>query len=188
MNISNHCFERYHERVKKNSGPFLDSYKNKYQEELEKLYKSCKKIYSGVIGHSTNPVDVYVNQHGWVIIANDKQSLLVTIYKVDLGLDDDSLTKEFIKKSLEKIQRLENELLEKTVSIDEEKEELKKKIAANEEQIKEYNLYISQLKDQNDAYKDLLKVLDANSYKAKRDLRDAIENYMVKEYVKIEEK
>ncbi len=186
MNISNHCFQRYHERVKGKETPFVDSLKVKYQEEIEKLLSSSTKKYSGIIGHSTRPVDVYVNKHGWVLITNDKEKLLITLYKVDLGIDNDELTKEYIKESLKKIDDLEKALLEQSVAIDKEKQQNRDKIAANEALIAEYTKTISDLKSQNDNYKDLNKVLDASLYKANCDLRDALENYMVKEKVKVD--
>ena len=186
MNISNHCFQRYHERVRKQTGPFVDSLKEKYTKELETMYAHCTKIYSGIIGHSTKPVDVYVNNHGWVIIANDKEKLMITIYKIGLGVDDDELDQAYISKSLVRITELQEKLLKKAISVDEDKKSYKDKIEANEALIKEYTGIISSLKDQNDDYRDLIKKLDASYYSDQVALRDAIENYMVKDIVKID--
>lgn len=186
MNISNHCFQRYHERVREKNTPFLDSLKEQYSKEIDKLFTHCTKIYSGIIGHSTKPVDVYINQHGWVIIANDNEKILITLYKIDLQVGDEELNKAFIKKSLDRINTLQEELLTKSIEVDEEKKSLREKISSNDEQIKELTAQISRLKEQNSAYGDLIKVADANLYKSKTDLRDAIENYMVKDAIKVE--
>ena len=150
------------------------------------LKAHCTKIYSGIIGHSSKPVDVYINQHGWVIIANDNEKTLITLYKIDLQVGDEELNKAFIKKSLERINALQEELLAKSIEVDDEKKSLKEKIAANDEQIKELTTQINKLKEQNSAYGDLVKVTDTSLYKAKTDLRDAIENYMVKDAIKVE--
>lgn len=186
MNISNHCYQRYHERVREKNTPFIDSLKEQYSKEIEKLYTHCTKIYSGVIGHSSRPVDVYINQHGWVIISNDNEKTLITLYKIDLQVGDEELNKAFITKSLDKINELQEKLLTKSIEVDEERKSLKDKIAANDEQIKELNAQISKLKEQNSAYGDLIKVADSGLYQAKIDLRDAIENYMVKDAIKVE--
>ena len=186
MNISNHCFERYHERVREQNTPFVPTLKERYTKELEAMYTHCKKIYSGVIGHSTRPVDVYVNPHGWVLIVNDKERTLITIYRIDLGIGDDELNKTYIEKSLKRIDELQEELLEVQVKLDDEKQEYNEKIKANEALIKEYTDTIASLKNQNEDYRDLVKSIDANAYKKQTELRDAIENYMVKDSVKIE--
>ena len=186
MNISNHCFERYHERVREQNSPFVDSLKTKYQEEIETLYEHCEKIYSGIIGHSTRPVDVYINQHGWVLITNDKEKTIITLYKVGLGIDDEDLDKKYIKTSLKKIKELQEELLNSSLKNDEEIKNYKEKIEANNVLIKEYSNEIDKLRNQNEDYKDLIKSLDSVPYKAQIKLRDAIENYMVKDTIKIE--
>lgn len=43
MNISNHCYQRYHERVREKNTPFVDSLKEQYSKEIEKLYTHCTK-------------------------------------------------------------------------------------------------------------------------------------------------
>ena len=186
MNISNHFYQRYHERVRKNNEPFTDSLKDPYEKEIEKLYSHCTKMYSGIIGHSTKPVDVYINQHGWVIVANDKENILITVYKIDLQVDDDNLNKSFIEKSLNKINDIQEKLLQKSVEVDEERKSLREKIESNEERIKELQTQISKLKEANSAYGDLIKVADSDLYQIKVELRDAIENYMIKDAVKID--
>jgi len=186
MNISNHCFERYHERVREAEGPFVQSLKERYTKELDALYEHCTKIYSGIIGHSSRPVDVYVNPHGWVLIVNDKERTLITVYRVDLGIGDDELNKKYISQSLKRINELQEALLEKAVKIDEQKASCRKHIEANDALIKEHTNVINELKDQNSGYNDLIKSLDANMYQEQVALRDAIENYMVKDSVKIE--
>lgn len=186
MNISNHCFQRYHERVREAEGPFVDSLKERYTKELEELYAHCKKIYSGIIGHSTRPVDVYVNAHGWVLIANDKEQTLITVYKVDLGIENDLLNKQYIAASLKRIEDLENNMLETALKADEQKQEYLKAITANEALIKEYRQTISGLESSNDAYKTLIRTLDSTTYKSQADLRNAIQNYMIKDPLKID--
>lgn len=186
MNISNHCFQRYHERVREKNTPFIDSLKERYTKELEAMYEHCTKIYSGIIGHSSKPVDVYVNQHGWVLITNDREKTMITIYKIDLGIGDDELNKKYIESSLKRINELQEQLLEKSVKIDEQKASCKKHIEANEALIKEHTTVINELREQNAGYNDLIKSLDANMYQEQTALRDAIENYMVKDAVKID--
>lgn len=37
MNISNHCFQRYHERVREKNTPFVDNLKERYTKELSEF-------------------------------------------------------------------------------------------------------------------------------------------------------
>ena len=183
INISNHCYERYHERVKQTDGPLLDSYKPKYCEEIKKLFSSCEKIYNGIIGHSTKPVDVYTNKFGWVFIVGDNVTL-ITLYKVDLGLGDD-FNKEFVKLSLQKIASQKTDLDELETSTKNQKTELSEKINGLENKIKDLNNLISEYKNEIDAYKSFSRVLDTKLYRAKCDLRNTIEGYMVRESARI---
>jgi len=186
MNISNHFYQRYHERVRTQSGPFVDSLKERYSKEIDLLYNSCEKIYSGVIGHSSRPVDVYVNSHGWVIISNDNEKTLVTVYKIDLGVGDDELNNAFILRSLARIDEIRTEIEQSEAEFAEQKQTYRNKIATNDEKIKELNQLISKLKAENASYSDLIKLGDTQAYQAKIKLRDTIENYMVKDAVKID--
>lgn len=186
MNISNHCFQRYHERVREAEGPFIDSLKERYTKELEQMYEHCKKIYSGIIGHSSRPVDVYVNPHGWVLITNDREKTMITIYKIDLGIGNDALNKQYITESLKRIDDMQDALLKQLVTVDEQKAEYNQKIEANEALIKEYRQTIAALEEQNSAFRAVVRNIDASNYKAQTELRDAIENYMVKDCIKID--
>ena len=186
MNISNHCFQRYHERVKDKEELFTDSLKPKYTSELELLYQHSRKIFSGLIGHSARPVDVYVNNHGWVIIANDKEKLLITLYKIDLGVNDDELTKRYIEKSLEKIDELNNSIIQEELNLAEENEKNKTEIEANKQKIVEYKQAISDLENRNTALTSLIKTSESTLYSKKIELRDVVENYMVKDICKID--
>ena len=177
--ITTHCYQRYHERVRQSDEPLLDSFKSKYAEEIEKLFLSCEKIYSGIIGHSTKPVDVYVNKFGWVFIVGTDNTL-ITLYKIDLGLGDD-FNKEFVKLSLEKIDAQKTEIDELETETKNQKTELNEKISANENKIKELNNLIADLKNENDTYKSLIRVLDNKLYRSKCELRNTIEGYMVRE-------
>ena len=177
--ITTHCYQRYHERVRKNDGPLLDSLKTKYAEEIEKLFSSCESIYSGIIGHSSTPVDVYTNKFGWVFIVGEK-STLITLYKIDLGLGE-TFNKEFVKLSLEKIAAKKSEIENLETETKNQKTELNDKIAANENKIKELNNLITDLKNENDTYKSLIRVLDNKLYRNKCELRNIIEDYMVRE-------
>lgn len=186
MNISNHCFQRYHERVKDKEGLYSDTLKPKYTSELEMLYQHSKKIFSGIIGHSARPVDVYVNNQGWVIIANDKEKLLVTLYKIDLGVNDDELTKKYIEKSLARIDELNNSIIADELALAESNEDTKTEIESNKQKIIEYKKAISDLENRNDALTSIIRTSESTLYSKKIQLRDVVENYMVKDICKID--
>lgn len=183
INISNHCYERYHERVKQTDGPLLDSYKPKYCEEIKKLFSSCEKIYNGIIGHSTKPVDVYTNKFGWVFIVGDNVTL-ITLYKVDLGLGDD-FNKEFVDKSLQKISEMRAGVDNIATDYENQKKQISEQISDNDEKIRELTRQINDLKFENENLSGQKRILDNKLYQARVELRNAIEGYMVRESARI---
>lgn len=186
MNATNHCLERYHERVRKKNTPYTNDLRDRYSKELNELYEHSQKIYTGIVGrNSSKPVDVYVNKHGWVILSNDKEQNLITVYKIDLGIDNDSLNEQYITESLDKIERLSLAKDRAITHAAENKQEYETKISTAKTLIDEQRKIIEGLQTEINGYEKLIQASSTGVLRAERDLRDAIENYILKDYTKI---
>lgn len=92
MNISKHAIERYVERTMNKSGNDIKLYIAQNEEvvieRVHKLFNSSSLLYEGKLRDYSHS-KIFVNKHGWVLIVDDKQDNLITVYKVDIGLDDE---------------------------------------------------------------------------------------------------
>lgn len=187
LQVSNHAMDRYKERVRNDDTNVLDEEtKKKYTEELKKLYLSSELVYSGIIGHSTNEVDVYLNKNGWVLLLAKNQKQVITLYKVDLNVGDDDLNQVYIDKSLAQIKSIIEDGKRISDEVDTNKVLYLDEIEKNKVLIKELKAQLDMLAARNESLADLVKTEDVKNYQSKVKLRNVLENYMVKDKLKVE--
>ena len=105
IGITNHCLQRYAQRVMDRPIVGLEA-ENKAKNEIKKLYLSSEHYYTGVIGKSPNQVQVRCNKNGWTFIVDKDGKTLITLYKVDLMVDSDEVNQLYVEKALAKISNL----------------------------------------------------------------------------------
>ena len=158
--ISQHAKTRYAERIlgrqnKLDVNAYIVQNEEKIKNDIIKMITYgelifCGKTDGGKKDDNSNK-DIYLKDT-WTIIVDSKTSNVITLYKIDLGVDEE-FNKEYV-----------NKMLEKLVSAKEkEREELKKKnedatnyrnlINENDLKIREYRSYIKNLEAQNEGYK-----------------------------------
>ena len=185
LNISDHCLDRYSERIMGRPIVGNDAIE-KATNEIKKLYLSSEVYYVGIIGRSQNPVQVRCNRNGWILIVTKDGKTLITLYKVDLMVDSDEVNQLYVDKALEKIKALKenyDKVLEESLI---ESEKCDNEINEINNQISEYETLIKQLKDR----KNTLHQLKDNIPKVKSaevDLRNALQDFIVKDKLKIED-
>ena len=90
-NISTHAKQRYAERIMGKEdidiNRFVTLNEDKIKTDINKLISYGDLIYTGK-QNKGNVVDVYIKDC-WVIIADNKAKNVITIFKIDLGLDDE---------------------------------------------------------------------------------------------------
>lgn len=181
ITITDHCYKRYVDRVR--NGATLPQ--NKIEEEIKKLFLSSDKIYSGKIGKKNNPVEVYCNKNGWVILKDINEPKLITLYKIDLELDDDDFNQMYITKALSRIYEFKKDLddaKETSKNLDSEQNE---ELTILSNQITEYKNIIKQLEARKSC---IISITQTNNslVKAKeQDLRRVLEDYMIKDKLKV---
>ena len=162
--ISKHCMERYAERIMdKDSNndiySFIYANESKIQNDINKLIQYGELIYSGKQNKkdAKNPnavVDVYLNGC-WVIIVDNKARNCITLYKIDLGLDDE-FNKLYISKMMEKLNQSREMFENVRLQVQTESNMYKEMIEDSENQIKEYKSMIKNLEELCSGYRAII--------------------------------
>ena len=177
-NISAHCKTRYAERIMGKEDTtdvnrFVTLNEDKIKTDINKLIKYGQLIFSGKQYHKDNKgsmVDVYLNGC-WIILADSRIKNVITLYKIDLGLDDE-FNKAYISKMVEKL-NANKEILENTrQQVQEESNTYRELINNAEAQIKEYRGMIKNLEELSVGYKS---IIDNNIVKVTQANRDVVD-------------
>lgn len=160
--ISKHAKERYAERIMgKDStieiNTFLVQNEDKIINDINKMIQYGELIYTGKQTQKDNrtySVEVYLNGL-WVIIIDIKTKNVITLYKIDLGVDDE-FNQEYVNRMMDKFNAAKENLEVITSKIDKENDSYKTMIEQNIEQINEYKSYIKNLEELNIGYKTII--------------------------------
>ena len=178
MIISKHAEERYAERImnydeKIDRNIFIAQHKDKIEKDLNKMRDFGQLLYSGKsLKDDKTVVDIYLNG-AWVLLVDKNKDLLITVYKVDLKVDED-FTKEYISRVIAMLDeaKINYETVAKTT--DAEISEYREQIAENELTISDLRKTAKSLEEQNEGYKNLIVSLNANKKIADDKVRDVL--------------
>ena len=176
-NISAHAKQRYSERIMGKEDTdvarFITLNEDKIKTDINKLIQYGELIYSGKQSQKDgkgNMVDVFLKDC-WVVIADSRIKNVITLYKIDLGLDDE-FNKTYISKMMEKL-NANKEILENTKQqVQTESNTYREMINDAEAQIKEYRSMIKNLEELSIGYKT---VIDNNCVKIAQANRDVVD-------------
>jgi len=157
--ISDHCKRRYAERIMDKDGTgdvnrFIFANEDKIKTDIHKMIHYGNLIHSGVQSKTDGKgkvIDVYLKDT-WVILVDNQSDVVVTLFKVDLGLDDE-FNKAYISKMLEKLEESKKSLEEIKLATHQESEMYYSLIEDSESQIKEYKSMIRNLEELITGYK-----------------------------------
>ena len=160
--ISRHCMERYAERIMGKDNlcdvkHFVIDNEDKIKTDINKMIEHGELIYAGRQNKKdgkNNIVDVYL-KNCWIVIADNKTHNVITLYKVDLGLDDE-FNKAYISKMMEKLNANKEALENIQQQVQEESNTYREMIADAEVQIKEYRTMIKHLEELCEGYKTII--------------------------------
>lgn len=169
-NISAHAAQRYAERIMGKEdidvNRFVTLNEDKIKTNINKLIQYGELVYTGRQYHNKgNIVDVYFKDC-WVILADSVLKNVITLYKIDLGLDDE-FHKTYVSKMLEKLNANKEVLKSVEQQVQEESNTYRELIDNAESQIKEYRGMIKNLEELCEGYKtiidnNIIKVAQAN--------------------------
>lgn len=184
--ISNHAKQRYAERImgkddKIDANSFVTLHEEKIQTDINKMLQYGELIYTGrqlQKDSKGSVIDVYLKDC-WVLLADNKTKNVITLYKIDLGLDDE-FTKVYISKMMEKLNQSKNKLQDIQNQVQTESNMYKQMVDEAEAQIKEYRTMIKNLEELCVGYKSIIDNNYVKVSQANRDVAEVINTLIAK--------
>lgn len=184
--ISNHAKQRYAERImgkddKIDVSSFVTLHEEKIQTDINKMLQYGELIYTGrqlQKDGKGNIIDVYLKDC-WVLLADNKTKNVITLYKIDLGLDDE-FTKVYISKMMGKLNQSKNKLQDIQDQVQAESNMYKQMVGEAETQIKEYRTMIKNLEELCVGYKSIIDNNYVKVSQANRDVAEVINTLIAK--------
>lgn len=159
--ISKHAKERYGERImdkdhKADINRFIVENDEKIKNDINKMIDYGEMIFQGKQNRDgkINNISVYVKDC-WIVLCDTAKKLVITLYKVDLGLDDD-FTKLYISKMIDKVNQYKEIYTNVKSQCTTESKSYQDKILENNAMINEYRGYIKNLEELNSGYKTII--------------------------------
>ena len=184
--VSAHCKTRYAERVmgkweKSDAARFVSLNEDKIKTDINKMieYGSC--IYSGRQSQKDGKgkvIDVYV-QDTWVLLVDEREKVVVTLYKIDLGLGDE-FNNTYVTKMLDKLNSTKATLEDIQKQVQEESDMYRKMIDEADAQIKERRSEIKNLEELSEAYKIIINNNCVKVAQANKDVTDVLNKLIEK--------
>lgn len=178
--ISNHAKQRYAERImgKDDAGDinrFIIGNEEKIKTDIHKLIYYGQSIYSGKQSQKDGKgkvLDVYLKDC-WVVLVDNSNNVVVTLYKIDLGLDDE-FNKAYISKMIEKLNKHKESLENTRSQVQGESNMYREMINNAETQIKEYKSAIKNLEELCSAYQTIINNNDVKMLQANREVAEVV--------------
>lgn len=178
--ISAHVKTRYAERImgkdnKNDVNRFIAENDLKIKQDIHKMIQYGELIYQGKQSQKDgkgNVLSVYLNDC-WVVLVDSKSDTVVTLYKIDLGLDDE-FNKTYISKMMNKLDESKRGLENIQIEVLKESNTYREMIDDVEAQINEYRSMIKNLENLRDSYKCVIENNNVKVLQANREVADVV--------------
>lgn len=178
--ISKHAEERYAERImdkdnKNDINRFIVENKDKIKTDINKMINYGECIYIGKQSQKDgkgNVLNVYLKDC-WVLLVDIKSEVVVTLYKIDLGLDEE-FNKTFVSKMMDKLNENKTALENIKLQVLGETNMYIQMIDEYEAQINEYKSMIKNLENLCEAYREIIDNNTVRVSQANRNVADVI--------------
>ena len=171
--------ERYAERVMGKEdidiNRFITLNEDKIKTDINKLISYGTLIYQGKQSQKDgkgNVIDVYLKDC-WVVLADNRAKNVVTLYKIDLGFDEE-FNKLYVSKMMEKLNTYKEVLENTKQQVQAESNTYKEMISDAEIQIKEYRTMIKNLEELCVGYKTIVDNNNVKVAQANKDVADVM--------------
>lgn len=178
-NISTHAKTRYAERIMGKEdidvNRFVTLNEEKIKTDINKLIQYGELIYTGKQSQKDgkgNVIDVYLKDC-WVVLVDKQSKNVVTLYKIDLGFDEE-FNKMYVSKMLEKLNTYKEVLENTKQQVQAESNTYKEMISDAEAQIKDYRTMIKNLEELCVGYKTIIDNNNVKITQANKDVADIV--------------
>lgn len=178
-NISAHAKTRYAERIMGKEdidvNRFVTLNEDKIKTDINKLINFGELIFTGkqsTKDGKSSMVDVYLKDC-WIVLADSRIKNVITLYKIDLGLDDE-FNKAYISKMVEKLNANKEVLESVQQQVQIESSTYREMINDAETQIKEYRGMIKNLEELCDGYRTIVNNNNVKVTQANKDVAEVV--------------
>lgn len=177
VSVSQHAKERYAERImgkdeKTDITVFIYNHEDKITQDIQKMVEYGDLLFTGKQSKGGNVVRVYAKD-AWVLLVDDDKNCVITIFKIDLGVDD-AFSVEYVNKIKERLSEATKELDEKKQELSEQTETYRQLVADNNDTIAEYRKVIRSLEEQNKGYQEVIQTSNANMFVMEAEVREIL--------------
>lgn len=184
--ISAHAKQRYAERILGKDDTievqrFIAENEDKIRTDINKMIEYGEKTFTGKQSQKDGKgkvLDVYIKDL-WIVLVDSQDQVVVTLYKIDLGLGDD-FNKEYVSKYMEKIHDAQTNFSSVQLEVLEESNMYREMIDSVEAQIKEYKGFIKNLEELCASYQSIINNNTVKVSQANRTVADAVNNLIGK--------
>lgn len=177
--ISKHACERYAQRLLNKEdinsvNKFIATNEDKIKTDLNKMVSFGELLYIGKQSQKDgkgNVLNVYLKDT-WIILVDVKAEVVVTIFRIDLGCDDEDFNLQYISKKKLMLDEKKKQLEEIQMEVAKESKMYKEMIEENCSQINEYKTMIKNMEGLNAGYQS---VIDCNTVKISQANREVAE-------------
>ena len=186
--VTKHAKERYAERImdikdKIEINRYVVENESKIINDISKMINYGTLVYTGKNPRkdrfgATSQIRIFTCK-AWILIVNADKNEVITLFKIDLGLDED-FNNQYVEKIMQKFNDKQLQLDKVSKEVTESNNELKENMFENTKKINTYKQYIKQLEEANNGCK---AIMDANLIKikeAEEELADVLERIVTK--------
>lgn len=181
--ISKHAAQRYSERIMGKEdvdvNRFITLNEEKIKTDINKMIEYGQLVYNGKQTQKdgkTNIIDVYIKDV-WILLVDSRSHNVITLYRVDLGLDEE-FNKAYVSKMMEKLNTYKEVFNNVQQQVQEESNMYKEMIVDSENQIKEYKGMIKNLEELCEGYRLIIDNNNVKTAQASKDVADVV-NQMI---------
>lgn len=184
--VSNHAALRYSERImNKDSNYDINKFTaentDKINTDINKLIEYGTMIFSGKQSQKDGKgkvLDVYLKDT-WIILVDSPATIVVTLFKVDLGCGDD-FNMQYINKMMDKINQSKEHLNQVKSDVEQESKMYKDLMSENICQINEFKSMIKNLEELNSSYQSIIQNNCVKTSQAEREVADIVNSLVGK--------
>lgn len=179
-NISTHAKQRYVERLigkdnKNDVSRFIVENEEKIKTDINKMIKYGSLLYIGKQSQKDGKgkvLNVYLKDT-YVVLVDTSSNIVITLYKISLGLDEE-FNKVYISKMVEKLNQRKKALEDVQSQVQNESDMYRRLIDETEIQIKEYKSMLKNLEELCVGYKTIIDNNIVKVSQANKDVADVV--------------
>lgn len=190
VEISKHAKERYAERIMNRSDlreitAYIQENKDKIHTDINKMLEYGTIVYTGLMKDTKkdakqayNKMSVII-QNSWVLIVDINNNIVVTLYKIDLGADEE-FNREYAKKMIDTIANLTAEYEEIKSKIESQNTHYSEIIQESKDTINELRGQIKRLEELVESYEAIINLSKVEVDLAEKEILKAVNKVMGK--------